>query len=62
MTATVIFANSNYNIRINGNMAWATYDQKITQQDKSTVVSHEVRSLEKINGNWLIAVVASLPG
>jgi hypothetical protein len=59
---TATFANSNYNIRINGNMAWATYDQKITQQDKSSVVSHEVRCLEKINGNWRIVVVASLPG
>lgn len=59
---TATFANSNYNIRINGNMAWATYDQKITQQDKSTVVSHEVRCMEKINGKWRIVMVASLPG
>ena len=55
------FANSNYNIQINGNMAWATFDQKITQPDKSTAVAHEVRCMEKINGNWRIVVVASQP-
>lgn len=54
------FTHSNYNIRINGNMAWATFDQKITQPNKSSATSHDVRCLEKINGNWHIVVVASL--
>lgn len=53
------FANSNYNIHINGNMAWATFDQKVTQPNKSSTASHEVRCMEKINGNWQIVVVAS---
>ena len=54
------FANSNYNIQINGNMAWATFDQKVTQPNKSTTTAHEVRCLQKINGNWRIVVVASV--
>jgi hypothetical protein len=56
------FVNSNYNIQINGNMAWATFDQKVTQPGKSTAAAHEVRCMEKINGNWRIVMVASLPG
>ncbi len=55
------FANSNYNIKINGNMAWATFDQKVTQPDKSIANSHEVRCMEKIDGNWRIIVVATQP-
>lgn len=53
------FANSNYNIHINGNMAWATFDQKVTQPNKTTTASHEVRCMEKTNGNWRIVVVAA---
>lgn len=53
------FVNSNYNIKINGNMAWATFDQKVTQPNMSTAATHEVRCMEKINGSWRIVVVAS---
>ncbi len=55
----ITFANSNYNIHINGNMAWATFDQTRTQPDKSSSTTHEVRCMEKINSNWRIVVVAS---
>ncbi len=53
------FTQSNYNIKINGNMAWATFDQQVTQPGKSGYSTHEMRCMEKINGNWRILVVAS---
>lgn len=53
------FTHSNYNIKINGNMAWATFDQQVTKADKSGYATHEMRCMEKINGAWRIVVVAS---
>jgi SnoaL-like domain len=54
------FANSNYNIKVGGDMAWATYDQKTMKADGSTaLLSHEVRGLEKVNGVWKIILVSA---
>lgn len=48
------FENSQYNIRINGNSAWATYDEVKTSAKGEQMRSKELRLLEKIDGKWKI--------
>jgi tetratricopeptide (TPR) repeat protein len=49
----VKIANSNYNIKTGGSLAWVEYDQTVTGE-KDTSTSHEYRVLEKIDGQWKI--------
>ncbi|MBK8424674.1 MAG: hypothetical protein IPL27_01275 [Lewinellaceae bacterium] len=46
------FTHSNYNIKINGNMARATFDQQVTKADKSGYATHEMRCMEN---KWRLA-------
>lgn len=48
------FENSQYNIRINGSSAWATYDEVKTSVKGEQMRSKELRLLEKIDGKWKI--------
>lgn len=45
---------TNYVIRNNGNVAWASFDQKSTISDGKVSNQHEFRCLEKIGGEWKI--------
>lgn len=47
------FVNSNYLFHIEGNSAWVTYDEVKTDA-KGAHPSHEMRLLEKANGQWKI--------
>lgn len=47
------FANSNYQIHVDGNSAWATYDEVKTDA-AGAHPSYEMRLLEKVNGAWKI--------
>jgi hypothetical protein len=44
--------NSNYNFSIHGDNAWVSHDEKSTAKDGTISYSHEIRILEKINGQW----------
>jgi hypothetical protein len=46
--------NSNYKIAVNGNSAWANFDEETTNKDGLKGYSHEMRMLEKISGKWKI--------
>lgn len=48
------FANSNYRISINSDMAWLTYDEVKTDKNGIPSPSHELRILEKVDGKWKI--------
>jgi hypothetical protein len=47
------FANSNYQIHVDGNSAWTTYDEVKTDA-AGAHPSYEMRLLEKVNGVWKI--------
>lgn len=51
------FTNSNYVIRINGNTAWATFDQAGADGKGNKMTAKELRVLEKVNGEWKIVVM-----
>ncbi len=44
--------NSNYTFSIHGDDAWVSHDETSTAKDGSKSHSHEIRILEKINGQW----------
>ncbi len=44
--------NSNYKFSIHGNDAWVSHDEVSTAADGTQSYSHEMRILEKINGEW----------
>lgn len=44
--------NSNYTFPIHGNSAWVSHDELSTAADGTKSYSHEIRMLEKINGQW----------
>jgi hypothetical protein len=46
-----------FEIRINKNMAWATYTQKAIANGKTLQTDRETRILERINGDWKIVYV-----
>jgi hypothetical protein len=52
------FENSQYNIKINGNNAWATYAEVKTSSKGEQTPSKEVRILEKIDGKWKIVAIS----
>ncbi len=43
---------SNFNFSIHGNDAWVSHDEISTAVDSTKSYSHELRILEKINGEW----------
>lgn len=45
---------TDFEARINGNMAWATYTQEDFKGETSTAKSRQLRILEKIDGSWKI--------
>jgi len=51
---------TNWNIRVSGNVAWATFDQTLSvpQLDIKDSRSTEIRCLEKTNGQWTISVLS----
>ena len=51
------FSNTGYVIHINQNSAFVYYDQNNTAKDGSKTYAHEVRNLEKIDGQWKIIYV-----
>jgi hypothetical protein len=56
----IVATHTNYNIKITGNTAWETNLQ--TQRDKADnkvlLTSHQMRCLEKINGNWKMVTLS----
>lgn len=44
--------NSNYKFSVHGNDAWVSHDEVSTAVDGTQSYSHEMRILEKINGEW----------
>jgi hypothetical protein len=52
------FENTQYNIRINGNNAWAAYNEVKTSPKGEQMHSKEVRMLEKIDGKWKIVGIS----
>lgn len=55
------FVNSKYNIRPNGNAAWATFEQSFLFPDGTKTMNMESRYLEKIDGQWKIIHMTSIP-
>lgn len=51
------FTNSNYIIKVSGDMAWATFDQVGANPKGQQKTSKELRILEKVKGTWKIVVV-----
>jgi hypothetical protein len=47
-------ANSNYQFSVHGNSAWVSHDEISTSKDGKNTYSHEIRMLEKIDGQWKI--------
>jgi catechol 2,3-dioxygenase-like lactoylglutathione lyase family enzyme len=45
-------ANTNYKMSIHGDTAWVSHDEVSTAKDGKKNLSHEIRMLEKINGEW----------
>jgi hypothetical protein len=58
---TTKVTRSNYLIRINGNAAFAVFDQNNEYEDGTKRDSIEERFLEKINGEWKIVNVTVIP-
>lgn len=48
---------SDFEVRINKNMAWATYTQKAISNEKVIQTDRETRILERIDGEWKIVYV-----
>lgn len=44
--------NSNYKMSIHGDHAWVSHDEISTAKDGEKTYSHEIRILEKIDGQW----------
>ncbi len=56
------FANTKYTIRPNGHAAWASFEQTFRYPDgRSPVTNLESRYLEKIDGEWKISHMISIP-
>lgn len=46
------FTDKDFEFRIEGNIAFVTYTQTAALADGSRICSHEMRFLEKVNGEW----------
>lgn len=56
------FTNTKYNIRPNGHAAWASFEQTFRYPDgRPSVTNLESRYLEKIDGEWKISHMISIP-
>lgn len=44
--------NSNYKIKVYGDNAWVSHDEESTSKEGEKTYSHEMRMLEKIDGQW----------
>jgi hypothetical protein len=51
------FVNTNYQIHVEGNTAWAMYDS-VKTDDTGKHPSYEVRMMEKVNGAWKIVCMS----
>ena len=50
---------SDFETRLNGNMAWATYNQKVTKKDGTVMQNQrQTRILERSNTDWKIVFVS----
>ena len=49
---------TDFQARINGNMAWATYLQEDLKDGASVAKAHQLRILEKQNGQWKIVALS----
>ena len=50
---------SDFEIRLNGNMAWATYNQKVTKKDGVMMQNQrQTRILERTNNDWKIVFLS----
>ena len=47
-----VAVNSNYLMHITGNNAWVSHDEISTAPDGIKTYSHEIRMVEKIDGQW----------
>jgi Domain of unknown function (DUF4440) len=54
---TFTMGKSDFEVRTNNNMAWATYTQKVVANGKTLQTDRETRILERINGEWKIVYV-----
>ncbi len=54
------FQNTNYKIRVNGNAAFAQFDQVFSDTDGTTDHARETRYLEKMGGQWKIVHVGAM--
>ena len=52
-------SHNNYQIKVNGNMAYVNFDEVTTAKDGAKRYSREMRVLEKINGAWKIVAVSA---
>jgi|SRR5579871_1747176 len=43
---------SNYNFSVHGDNAWVSHDETSISKDGNISYTHEIRMLEKINGEW----------
>lgn len=50
--------NSNYKFSVHGNDAWVSHDEVSTAADGSKSYSHELKILEKTNGEWKIVAMS----
>jgi len=51
------FRQSNFQITVDSDMAWATFDQSAEDKDGGTWESFETRILERVDGAWKIAYI-----
>jgi ketosteroid isomerase-like protein len=61
--AKIQVERTNWNVRVSGNVAWATYDQLLSipefgMKDSRTT---EIRCLEKTGDQWTISVLVYIP-
>ncbi len=54
------FKNSGYMIHLNGSSAFVYFDQTVTAVNGTKSNFHEVRYLEKMDGNWKIGYVGAV--
>ena len=50
--------NSNYKFSVHGNDAWVSHDEVSTDADGTQSYSHEMKILEKTNGDWKIVAMS----
>lgn len=55
-----VYKNHDYQIRVNGSSAWATFITDVLAGDKKRQ-TYDARYLEKIDGVWKLVSVASTP-